>query len=120
LRALSRGAAPRRRSNAREQRRAARLRPTLDVLAYCVSALSVPEAEKRKVNVELGPFFLAGVVLFAYGLLRRRAVAAAAGLGAIWLDQRSEAGRSLKEKARAKYMTVQYVQDEPDRPGGQS
>jgi hypothetical protein len=92
----------------------------LTVLAYCVGALSVPEPEKRKVKIELGPFFLAGVVLFAYGLLRRRAVAAAAGLGAIWLDQRSEAGRSLKEKARAKYMTVQYVQDEPDRPGGQS
>jgi hypothetical protein len=64
---------------------------------------------------------LAGVVLFAYGLVRRSALAAASGLGAIWFDERSEVGRSLKEKARAKYMTVQYVvDDEPDRPSGQS
>ena len=76
--------------------------------------------EKRKVNVELGPFFLAGVVLVSYGLLRRRVLAAAVGLGAIWFDQRSEVGRSLKAKARAKYMTVQFVDDEPDWPGGQS
>jgi len=82
------------------------------------SALSLSEPDKRKVKVELGPFFLVGAVLFAYGLLRRRALAAAAGLGAIWFDQRSEVGRSLKEKARAKYMTVQFVDDKRDRPGG--
>jgi hypothetical protein len=81
------------------------------------SALSVSEPEKRKVKVELGPFFLVGAVLFAYGLLRRRPLAAAAGLGAIWFDQRSEVGRSLKKKARAKYMTVQIVDDKRDRPG---
>jgi hypothetical protein len=63
---------------------------------------------------------LAGVVLVSYGLLRRRVLAAAVGLGAIWFDQRSEVGRSVKAKARTKYMTVQYVNDEPDRPGGQS
>jgi hypothetical protein len=79
--------------------------------------VSVPEPEQR--DVQLGPFFLAGAVLLAYGLLRRRVLAAAAGLGAIWLDQRSELGRSLKEKARAKYMTVQ-VKDEGDQTGGQS
>jgi hypothetical protein len=78
------------------------------------SAMGDSEPERRK--VELGPFFLAGVVLLTYGLLRRRAVAAAAGFGAIWIDQRSELGRSVKEKARAKYMTVQYVEDKPARP----
>ena len=52
-----------------------------------------------------------------YGLLRRRVLVAAAGLGAIWLDQRTELGRSLKEKARAKYMTVQ-VKDDRDQTGG--
>jgi hypothetical protein len=83
-------------------------------VAYRVHAMGDPEPEQRK--VELGPFFLAGVVLLAYGLLRRRAVAAAAGFGAIWIDQRSELGRSMKEKARAKYMTVQYVEDKPARP----
>jgi hypothetical protein len=79
----------------------------------------VSASEREKRDVELGPFFLAGAVLLAYGLLRRRVLAAAAGLGAIWLDQRSELGRSLKEKARAKYMTVQ-VKDEGDQTGGQS
>jgi hypothetical protein len=76
--------------------------------------VSVPEPKKR--NVELGPFFLAGVLLFAYGLVRRSVFGAVAGLGAIWLDQRSELGRSLKERARAKYMTVQVAEDEPERP----
>lgn len=80
--------------------------------------MSVSEPEKR--NVELGPFFLAGVLLFAYGLVRRSVFGAAAGLGAIWLDQRSELGRSLKERARAKYMTVQYGEDDRDEPGEQS
>jgi hypothetical protein len=80
--------------------------------------VSVPEPENR--NVELGPFFLAGALLFAYGLVRRRVLVAAAGLGAIWLDQRSELGRSLKEKARAKYMTVQYVEDDRDQTNGPS
>ena len=79
--------------------------------------MSVPEPEKR--NVELGPLFATGVLLVVYGLFRRRLLAAAAGLGAIWLDQRSELGRSLKEKARAKYMTVQ-VKDDRDQTGGPS
>ena len=73
------------------------------------------EGEKR--NVELGPLFAAGALLPVYGLLRRRVLVAAAGLGAIWLDQRTELGRSLKEKARAKYMTVQ-VKDDRDQTGG--
>lgn len=77
--------------------------------------MSAPEGEKR--NVELGPLFAAGALLAVYGLLRRRVLVAAAGLGAIWLDQRTELGRSLKEKARAKYMTVQ-VKDDRDQTGG--
>ena len=72
----------------------------------------MPEPTRRKVNVELGPLFTAGIALAAYGLFRRRKVAVVAGLVAIWLDQRSELGRSLKEKVRAKYMTVQIAEDD--------
>jgi hypothetical protein len=71
--------------------------------------LSVPEPEKRK--VELGPLFTAGAFLALDGLLRRSVLVAAAGLGAIWLDQRTELGRRLK---------VQYVEDDRDQPGGPS
>ena len=66
---------------------------------------------RGKVNVELGPLFTAGVGLTVYGLFHRRKAAVLAGLIAIWLDQRSELGRSLKEKVRAKYMTVQIAED---------
>jgi hypothetical protein len=79
--------------------------------------VSLPEPDER--NVELGPLFAAGVLLIVYGLVRRKVLAAAAGLGAIWLDQRSELGRSVKEKARAKYMTVQ-IKDDGDQSGGRS
>jgi hypothetical protein len=51
-------------------------------------------------RVELGPLFTLGVVLLGLGLLRRRKLAMAAGIGAIWLDQRSELGRSLRERFR--------------------
>jgi len=63
---------------------------------------SVTEAEQENYDVELGPFFTAGVLLLAYGLLRRRKLAVAAGLGAIWVDQRSELGRNLKRRIRSK------------------
>jgi hypothetical protein len=62
----------------------------------------VTEAEQESYDVELGPFFTAGVVVLAYGLLRRRKLAVAAGLGAIWVDQRSELGRDLKRRIRSK------------------
>jgi hypothetical protein len=52
-------------------------------------------------DVELGPLFTAGVILVAYGFLRRRPLAVAAGLGAVWLDQRSEFGRSLKRRIKS-------------------
>jgi hypothetical protein len=67
----------------------------------------VPAPESKERNVELGPFFASGVLLVVYGLLRRRRLAIAAGLGAIWVDQRSELGRSVKERARARFMTVE-------------
>lgn len=66
-------------------------------------------------NVELGPLFASGVLLFGYGLLRRRVFAVLAGLAAIWLDQRSELGRSLKERAKTKYLTAQFVRDDGDQ-----
>jgi hypothetical protein len=63
---------------------------------------SVTEAEQETYDVELGPFFTAGVLLLAYGLLRRRKLVVAAGLGAIWVDQRSELGRNVKRRIRSK------------------
>jgi hypothetical protein len=75
--------------------------------------VSAPESEER--NIELGPLFSVGIVLLVYGLIRRKVVLAAAGLGSIFLDQRSELGRSLKAKARAKYMTLQVVDDDRDQ-----
>jgi hypothetical protein len=62
----------------------------------------VTEPEQETYDVELGPFFTAGVLVLAYGLLRRRKLAVAAGLGAIWVDQRSEFGRNLKRRIRSK------------------
>jgi hypothetical protein len=62
--------------------------------------VSGTESDKR--TVELGPLFSVGIVLLVYGLLRRKVVLSAAGLGSIFLDQRSELGRSLKEKVRAR------------------
>jgi hypothetical protein len=63
---------------------------------------SVTEPEHPNYDIELGPFFTAGTLLVAYGLLRRRKIAVAAGLGAIWVDQRSELGRDLKRRIRSK------------------
>ena len=60
--------------------------------------MSLPERDGY--DVELGPLFTSGVLLVAFGLFRRRALAVVAGLGAIWLDQRSELGRSLKRRVR--------------------
>ena len=53
-------------------------------------------------DVSLGPLFTLGAVLVLLGVLRRRPLAVVAGLGAIWLDQRSELGRRLKEQVRAR------------------
>jgi hypothetical protein len=75
--------------------------------------MSAPESGKR--DIELGPLFSVGIVLLLYGLIRRKVVLAAAGLGSIFLDQRSELGRSLKEKVRAKSMTAQVVEDDRDQ-----
>jgi hypothetical protein len=61
--------------------------------------MSLPEREEY--DVELGPLFTAGVLLLAYGFLRRRPLTAAVGIGAIWLDQRSELGRTLKKRVRS-------------------
>jgi hypothetical protein len=59
------------------------------------------EIENEEYDVELGPFFTAGVRVLAYGLLRRRKIAIATGLGAIWIDQRTELGRSVKRRIRS-------------------
>lgn len=57
--------------------------------------------EHAEYDVELGPLFAAGVVALAYGLLRRKPLAVIAGIGAMWLDQRSEFGRNVKKRADA-------------------
>jgi hypothetical protein len=75
--------------------------------------VSDPESGKR--DIMLGPFFSVGVVLLVWGLIRRRPVLAAAGLGSIWFDQRSALGRSVKEKVRAKYMSGPNLGVEDDR-----
>ena len=49
-------------------------------------------------DVRLGPLFALGAVLLAVGLLRRRPIVAAAGIGAVWLDQRSAFGDALKRR----------------------
>jgi hypothetical protein len=59
---------------------------------------SVNQSEDETFQVERGPLFTSGVLLLVYGLLRRRGLAIAAGLGAIWLDQRSELGRALNNR----------------------
>ena len=60
----------------------------------------VTDPEPENYDVELGPFFTAGVLVLAYGLLRRRKLWIATGLGAIWIDQRTELGRGLKRRIR--------------------
>jgi hypothetical protein len=62
--------------------------------------VSPDQHEER--DVKLGPFFLTGAILVVYGLRRRKKLAVAAGFGAIWLDQRSELGRGLKKRIRAR------------------
>lgn len=56
--------------------------------------------ERTEPDVSLGPFFAAGALLLVFGLVRRRKLAVGAGLVSIWLDQRSELGRSLKKRIR--------------------
>jgi hypothetical protein len=77
---------------------------------------SVTDSEPETYDVELGPFFTAGVLLLAYGLLRRRKLAIATGLGAIWIDQRTEFGRSLKRRIR-RAMKEQIKAHARDREG---
>ena len=58
-----------------------------------------PEEHNER-DISLGPFFTAGALLLVFGLVRRRKLAVGAGLVSIWLDQRSELGRSLKRRIR--------------------
>jgi hypothetical protein len=80
---------------------------------------SVTEPEQEKYDVELGPFFTAGVLVLAYGLLRRKKLAVAAGLGAIWVDQRTELGRDLKRRIRSKMkeQIKAHARSVPSEPG---
>ena len=74
--------------------------------AEAEEAAAAPVEEEAPVveelDVSLGPLFTLGAVLVLLGLLRRRPLAVVAGLGAIWLDQRSALGRRVKEQVRAR------------------
>ncbi len=61
--------------------------------------MSLPE--DAQYDVELGPLFAVGAIVLAYGLLRRKPLSVAVGIGAIWLDQRSEFGRTVKRRANS-------------------
>ena len=63
----------------------------------------------------LGPFFTAGVLLLAFGLLRRRKLAVGAGLFSIWIDQRSALGRGLTKRIRDR--AEQMAPADADRTG---
>ena len=79
----------------------------------------VTDTDPENFDVELGPFFTAGVLALAYGLLRRRKLAIATGLGAIWIDQRTEFGRGLKRRIRqaVKEQIKAHARDgEPEAP----
>lgn len=69
------------------------------------------ESDERDIN--LGPFFSLGVLLVVFGLRRRKKLAVVAGLGSIWVDQRSSFGRSLTE--RIKNRGVQMAEAQAER-----
>jgi hypothetical protein len=62
---------------------------------------SVSLPEDAQYDVELGPLFAVGVIILAYGLLRRKPLPFAVGIGAVWLDQRSGFGRAVKRRANS-------------------
>jgi hypothetical protein len=51
-------------------------------------------------DIELGPFFAAGLVLVAYGLRRRRMLPIALGVASIVFEQKTEQGRALRRRIR--------------------
>ena len=79
--------------------------------------MSVPEDTAH--DVELGPLFALGVIALVYGLLRKQFLPVAGGIGAIWLDQRSELGRTVKKRADAalKARAKAHARSESHRPG---
>jgi hypothetical protein len=79
----------------------------------------VTDPEPENYDVELGPFFTAGVIVLAYGLVRRKGLAIAVGLGAIWVDQRTEFGRGLKlriRRAMKEQIKAHASDGEPEAP----
>jgi hypothetical protein len=81
--------------------------------------LGRPVTDSDPRSYEVGPFFTAGVLVLAYGLARRKGLAIAAGLGAIWIDQRTELGRGLKRRLRRamKEQIKAHARDgEPEAP----
>ena len=66
-----------------------------------MSYLASDSPETENYDVELGPLFTFGMVLIVLGFFRRRAFMVAAGIGAVWLDQRTDLGRRLKGRIRS-------------------
>ena len=60
------------------------------------------EKEAEQTKVELGPLFAAGALLVAAGIIRRRKLALAAGLAAIWADRRTQFGRNLTDRLKSR------------------
>jgi hypothetical protein len=72
--------------------------PVTKVTPVVTEAAAPPTV--HEVDVSLGPFFSLGALLVVVGVLRRKPLALLAGLGAIWVDQRSAFGQRLKERVR--------------------
>ena len=60
------------------------------------------ETEAEQTKVVLGPLFAAGALLVAAGIIRRRKLALAAGLAAIWADRRTQFGRDLTDRLKSR------------------
>jgi hypothetical protein len=67
-----------------------------------VTVTETTQQEEEQTEVVLGPLFTAGALLVVAGLVRRRKLAIAAGLGAIWADQRTQFGRDLRARLKAR------------------
>jgi hypothetical protein len=75
--------------------------PVTKVTPIVAGAAAPPDVDD--VEVSLGPFFTLGALLMVFGVLRRKPVALVAGLGAIWVDQRSAFGQRVKARIRARW-----------------
>ena len=67
-----------------------------------MSTTETIQKDSEQTKVELGPLFTAGALLVAAGIIRRRKLALAAGLAAIWADRRTQLGRNLTDRLKSR------------------